>query len=106
MGKTLGNTLDPVALVKQYGADAVRYYFLKEIEFGKDGDFNETRFVNILNADLANDLGNLLNRSLNMLRKYCNNTVPNFTKEDITLDNPLKAIGIYLGNRLNSTIKR
>jgi methionyl-tRNA synthetase len=100
MGKTLGNTLDPVALVKQYGADAVRYYFLKEIEFGKDGDFNETRFVNILNADLANDLGNLLNRSLNMLRKYCDNTVPNFTKEDIPLDNPLRAIGIYLGEQV------
>jgi len=56
--------------IGQYGADAVRYYFLKEIEFGKD-DFNETRFINILNADLANDLGNLLNRTLNMARKYC-----------------------------------
>ena len=54
MGKSLGNTLDPVALVKTYGADAVRYYFLKEIEFGKDGDFSETRFINVLNADLAN----------------------------------------------------
>ena len=64
MGKTLGNVLDPVALVDRYGSDAVRYYFLKEIEFGRDGDFNETRFINILNADLANDLGNLLNRTL------------------------------------------
>ena len=55
----------PVAVSQvQYGADAVRYYFLKEIEFGKDGDFNQTRFVNTLNADLANDLGNLLNRTL------------------------------------------
>jgi len=64
MGKVLAH--DPVALVNRYGADAVRYYFLKEIEFGKDGDFNETRFINILNADLANDLGNLLNRTLNI----------------------------------------
>ncbi|MFN3359854.1 MAG: methionine--tRNA ligase [Pseudanabaenaceae cyanobacterium] len=76
MGKTLGNTIDPFALVKQYGADAVRYFFLKEIEFGKDGDFSEQRFVEILNADLANSLGNLLNRSLGMVCKYCDSKVP------------------------------
>lgn len=100
MGKSLGNTLDPVALVNQYGADAVRYYFLKEIEFGKDGDFNETRFINVLNADLANDLGNLLNRTLNMARKYCNECVPSCTSEDIPADNPLKTIGLELGDRV------
>ncbi|NCJ07112.1 methionine--tRNA ligase [Synechococcales cyanobacterium C] len=76
MGKSLGNTLDPYELVNRYGADAVRYYFLKEIEFGRDGDFSETRFINILNADLANDLGNLLNRTLKMAFKYCDGTVP------------------------------
>lgn len=76
MGKSLGNTLDPVALVNQYGSDAVRYYFLKEIEFGRDGDFNEERFINVLNADLADDLGNLLNRTLNMTVKYCDRKVP------------------------------
>ena len=100
MGKTLGNTIDPVALVKQYGADAVRYYFLKEIEFGRDGDFNETRFINILNADLANDLGNLLNRTLNMIRKYCNHNVPNCTSEDLPIDHPLKAIALPLGEQV------
>ncbi len=76
MGKSLGNVLDPFDLVKQYGSDAVRYYFLKEIEFGRDGDFNHTRFINILNADLANDLGNLLNRTLKMAYKYCDAKVP------------------------------
>lgn len=76
MGKSLGNVLDPFDLVKQYGLDAVRYYFLKEIEFGRDGDFNQTRFINILNADLANDLGNLLNRTLKMAHKYCDAKVP------------------------------
>ncbi|HLP91785.1 MAG TPA: methionine--tRNA ligase [Nostocaceae cyanobacterium] len=99
MGKTLGNTVDPFALVQRYGSDAVRYYFLKEIEFGKDGDFNETRFINVLNADLANDLGNLLNRTLNMVKKYCAGLVPAIAPETIPADNPLKAIGLHLGEQ-------
>jgi len=100
MGKTLGNTVDPVDLVRRYGADAVRYYFVKEIEFGKDGDLNETRFVNVLNADLANDLGNLLNRTLKMAQKYCGGKVPPVAPEDIPSDNALKAIGMELGQRV------
>jgi len=92
MGKSLGNTLDPFALVSTYGADAVRYYFLKEIEFGKDGDFSEPRFVNVLNADLANDLGNLLNRTLRMAVRYCDGRVPNITGADLDAD-PLRAKG-------------
>jgi methionyl-tRNA synthetase len=100
MGKSLGNTLDPFALVERYGADAVRYYFLKEIEFGKDGDFNETRFINVLNADLANDLGNLLNRTLGMVKKYCNGVGPQLTAADIAQDNPLKSFGLELGDRV------
>ena len=97
MGKSLGNTLDPVELLNQYGSDAVRYYFLKEIEFGRDGDFNQTRFVNILNADLANDLGNLLNRTLKMVFKYCQGQVP--PGEEIPEDNPLKALGLRAGDQ-------
>jgi methionyl-tRNA synthetase len=93
MGKSQGNTLDPVALVKRYGADAVRYYFVREIEFGKDGDFNETRFVNVLNADLANDLGNLLNRTLKMAGRYCGDRVPEIDPQTIPADHPLRAIG-------------
>ena len=96
MGKSLGNTLDPFDLIDRYGADAVRYYFMKEIEFGKDGDFNETRFINVLNADLANDLGNLLNRTLGMAKKYCQAIVPEIDPEEISAENPLKAIGLSL----------
>ncbi|MBD2385410.1 methionine--tRNA ligase [Cylindrospermum sp. FACHB-282] len=100
MGKTLGNTLDPVALIQRYGSDAVRYYFLKEIEFGKDGDFNEVRFINVLNADLANDLGNLLNRTLNMVKKYCAGNMPSIANEAILAENPLKRIGLPLGEQV------
>ena len=100
MGKSLGNTLDPRELLEKYGSDAVRYYFLKEIELGKDGDFNETRFVNILNADLANDLGNLLNRTLGMLKKYSQGTLPPLTGSDIADDHPLKQRGIGLSDRV------
>ncbi|MEW5860491.1 MAG: methionine--tRNA ligase [Cyanobacteriota bacterium] len=100
MGKSLGNTLDPVELVNRYGADAIRYYFLKEIEFGKDGDFNETRFIDIVNADLANDLGNLLNRTLGMAAKYCQGRVPDINRSEILGDNPLAAIGSNLSERV------
>jgi methionyl-tRNA synthetase len=101
MGKSLGNTLDPFALIERYGSDAVRYYFLKEIELGRDGDFNETRFINILNADLANDLGNLVNRTLGMIQKYCQGNGPQLTGAEIAEDNPLKAIGLDLTERVS-----
>jgi methionyl-tRNA synthetase len=100
MGKSLGNTLDPLDLVERYGADALRYYFLKEVELGRDGDFSETRFVNILNADLANDLGNLLNRTLGMVRKYCHGQCPTLGIEDLPENNALKIIGLELSSRV------
>ncbi|BAZ16112.1 methionyl-tRNA synthetase [Calothrix sp. NIES-4071] len=102
MGKTSGNTIDPVGLIDKYGADAVRYYFLKEIEFGKDGDFNEVRFIDVLNADLANDLGNLLNRILGMVKKYCGGNIPVVTTEDISDDNPLKGLSLHLGAQVKT----
>ena len=102
MGKSLGNTLDPFALVDKYGADAVRYYFLRSIELGKDGDFNETRFVDVLNKDLAKNLGNLLNRTLGMLKKYCQGNCPPLTKDDYPEDDPLSVVGTKLTQTVNS----
>lgn len=100
MGKSLGNTIDPIHLVDQYGTDAVRYYFLKEIDFGQDGDYSQTRFINTLNADLANDLGNLLNRTLKMAYKYCDGCVPSVKGEEIPADDTLKILGTTLGEKV------
>lgn len=71
MGKTLGNTIEPKDLVYRFGSDAVRYFFLREVEFGNDGDYSEDRFINTVNAHLANTIGNLLNRTLGLLKKNC-----------------------------------
>ncbi|KAI4351052.1 hypothetical protein L6164_005440 [Bauhinia variegata] len=75
MGKSLGNTLEPNELVQNFGTDAVRYFFLREVEFGNDGDYSEERFINIVNAHLANTIGNLLNRTLGLLKKNCQSTL-------------------------------
>jgi methionyl-tRNA synthetase len=97
MSKSLGNIIDPFALVAAYGSDALRYYFLKEIELGKDGDFNEERFIQTVNADLANDLGNLLNRTLKLVHKYCDGRVPSVP---VPQDNPLALLGENLGTQV------
>eukprot|EP01018_Ginkgo_biloba_P020290 Gb_24980 [translate_table: standard] len=75
MGKSLGNTLEPKDLVERFGSDAIRYFFLREVEFGNDGDYSEERFINVVNAHLANTIGNLLNRTLGLLKKNCQSTL-------------------------------
>jgi methionyl-tRNA synthetase len=70
MSKSVGNIVDPFVLTDKYGADALRYYLMSDIATGKDADFSEERLVERYNADLANNLGNLLNRTLNMTHRY------------------------------------
>jgi methionyl-tRNA synthetase len=76
MSKSVGNTVDPFDLVSAYGLEAVRYFFLREVNFGQDGNYTPEAIANRINADLANDLGNLAQRSLSMINKNCGAQVP------------------------------
>ncbi|GJQ14976.1 hypothetical protein GpartN1_g6767.t1 [Galdieria partita] len=90
MGKSVGNTIDPVELVDSYGKDAVRYYFIRGIVFGDDGDFSRDRFIQVVNSELANNIGNLLHRSLNLLGKYCEFKIPISSSAAVSATHPLR----------------
>ncbi|MCW5696576.1 MAG: methionine--tRNA ligase [Bauldia sp.] len=77
MSKSVGNVVDPFDLIAAYGADQVRYFFLREVPFGQDGNYSVDGIVTRINADLANDLGNLAQRSLSMIARNCGGVVPN-----------------------------
>jgi methionyl-tRNA synthetase len=76
MSKSVGNVVDPFDLVKAYGVDQVRYFFLREVVFGQDGTYSPEAIATRINADLANDLGNLAQRSLSMIHKNCDGKIP------------------------------
>jgi methionyl-tRNA synthetase len=76
ISKSLGNVIDPLQLIERYGLDSVRYFLLREVPFGNDGDFSHRAMVNRLNGDLANDFGNLSQRVLSMIAKNCDGAVP------------------------------
>ena len=85
MSKSVGNVISPASLIETYGVDQVRYFFLREVPFGQDGNYSHEAIINRINADLANDLGNLAQRSLSMINKNCEGRLPvpgAFTAED------------------------
>src|SRR5215212_1053731 len=88
MSKSVGNVVNPQNLVDTFGVDPVRYFFLREVPFGQDGSYSEDAIVNRVNADLANELGNLAQRSLSMVARNLDNRIPtpgDFSQGDIEL---------------------
>lgn len=113
MSKSLHNVIDPNVLIDAYGADAVRFFLMREIPFGQDGDFSHAAFINRINAELANDLGNALNRSTALTQKNFDGLVPQPDEEETDDDRELKKIGLgilgdireHLGDRTSDTEK-
>jgi methionyl-tRNA synthetase len=96
MSKSVGNVIDPFTLAAHYGTDQLRYFFLREVPFGQDGNYSHEAIVQRINADLANDLGNLAQRSLSMIARNCEGRVPArglFTPEDQMILADAYAIG-------------
>ncbi|AEX86319.1 protein containing C-terminal region/beta chain of methionyl-tRNA synthetase [Marinitoga piezophila KA3] len=98
ISKSLGNAIDPRILVEAYGNDVIRYYLLRDIVFGKDGDFSEDNLITRYNSDLVNDLSNLVHRTLSMVNKYFDGVIPEIGETE-EVDNQLKDL-------INSTVEK
>ncbi|MBU3145919.1 methionine--tRNA ligase [Clostridium sp. CF012] len=103
MSKSKGNVVDPVILVNHFGVDAVRYYLLHEIPFGSDGIFTNEIFIKKTNSDLANDLGNLLSRTVTMIEKYFDGVIP-VPQEGADVDNELIELALAAPGKVEKAI--
>ena len=95
MSKSLGNAIDPNSLIDEFGLDQLRYFLLREVTFGNDGDFSKQALIHRSNSELANDFGNLVQRVLSMIYKNCNSKIPNFqdlTKDDLEIIDNSKSL--------------
>ena len=105
ISKSLGNTIDPVTLTQTFGADALRYFLLREVSFGQDGDFSGQNLINRYNSDLANAYGNLVQRVLSFIAKNCQGRVPQpdtFQNHDVTLQQAASSVLVDLDTDLQT----
>ncbi|MGX6970443.1 methionine--tRNA ligase [Vagococcus bubulae] len=106
MSKSKGNVVYPEMLVRRYGLDALRYYLMRAIPFGSDGVFTPEDFVARVNYDLANDLGNLLNRTIAMINKYCDGVVPNYASQVTDFDSELSTTAADVIGKYNKAMEK
>ncbi len=106
MSKSKGNVVDPVTLIDRYGIDALKYFLLREYTFGQDGVFTNEVMLKRMNYDLANDLGNLVSRTVSMIEKYNDGTVPALTDAMDPLDEDLKAIAIGAASKVEANMDK
>lgn len=105
MSKSVGNVVDPVILINKYGLDAIRYFLLREVPFGSDGVFSNEALFQRMNSDLANDLGNLLSRTVAMIDKYFGGVLPEQQVEG-EFDNELKAVYAQLPQKVEELMDK
>ncbi|TFE29871.1 methionine--tRNA ligase [Cohnella luojiensis] len=106
MSKSKGNVVDPVKLIEHFGLDAVRYYLLREVPFGADGAFTPENFVERINYDLANDLGNLLNRTIAMIDKYFDGVLPPFQVGLTEVDRDLEQMALATIDKVEEALEK